>query len=275
MALLRAQPSSLQAINYWCHTLLHHWRRGVTVRETNTPLFKVCIQEVSNSSLSPKWSAGTLKCIFKTFQADGEAISKDVCLFLSPSSPEVGNLTPKETLGSCIPFVHCGAALPFPCSRDAVRSSKQQAPHIFQGNRQFPEVCPSSFTEFIVQAMAQVTALASTAAFIDSVGLLPTKERGETRWILITFWLPIPRPGKYLFTWLETRCVAYTYSLQQLAPEHRQTTTSWLNTMQIPQLWHSGTLPPGPWCCHTCLSGTQNQCKRTVGRFPVLTIKKI
>lgn len=90
--------------------------------------------------------------------------------------PEVGNLTPKETLGSCIPFVHCGAALPFPCSRDAVRSSKQQAPHIFQGNRQFPEVCPSSFTEFIVQAMAQVTALASTAAFIDSVGLLPVSK---------------------------------------------------------------------------------------------------
>lgn len=27
--------------------------------------------------------------------------------------------------------------------------------------------------------MAQVTALASTAAFIDSVGLLPTKERGK------------------------------------------------------------------------------------------------
>lgn len=82
-------------------------------------------------------------------------------------------------LGILHPFCPLWGSTAFSLLERCSESSKQQAPHIFQGNRQFPEVCPSSFTEFIVQAVAWVTALASAAAFTDSLGPLPTKERGK------------------------------------------------------------------------------------------------
>lgn len=195
------EAASLHALTCRCHTLLHSWRMGTT--ENQAPHIQGLCEALSNSFWPHRWSAAALMHTVKAFQESTGRIGRDTGASIS-ARPLLELGSAAETSGYCIPFVHCGAAPPLPCWNNAAGSSEQQALHTFQGKQSFPQVC-------IFLCRIPCSGYGSDLGHGRWLPPLARWCQGEegARWILITFWPPVPWPGKYLFMWLETECATY------------------------------------------------------------------